>query len=468
MPTFATNTTTTRMVMERTPITEQLHLWALVGYTCVTGLLALICLLCAHQLQKTHERAAAKEAREARRGDYAPWSVVTENGARSGNPWRPRTATHLRIAAYAFSWWALSVSFTLVNKYFLYYWKAPARPGVFVPPGFPFAVTTTTLHLTMKVVLSTATIRWRQYRLAKRLSRDEASAEEASTIVVPEELSRSTRWKYAYSTGATTALDIATSNLALLYVTVSFYTVAKTTTLAWTLIWATAFRLEPCRLKTVLVVLVIVGGLVLATEGERHQTYGFSAFGTILVLVAACLGGARWCLTQALFSRDAACAEDPVVVVYHVSPAGVLTLLPIALLWEFPRLYFWLQLVSTEGAISAFLFACGAGVIAYLMLLAEVKLLHETSSLSLSVGGALKDVSQICLASVTFGDEITLGTAAGLVLVLAASLAYAKSRAGRRRSASVAEGATRYAVVTTKGDFDDALDDDDLNDNELL
>ena len=102
------------------------------------------------------------------------------------------------------------------------------------------------------------------------------------------------------------------------------------------------------------------------------------------------------------------------------------------------------------------------------MLLAEVKLLHETSSLSLSVGGALKDVSQICLASVTFGDEITLGTAAGLALVLAASLAYAKSRAGRRRSASVAEGATRYAVVTTKGDFDDSLDDDDLNDNELL
>ena len=270
------------------------------------------------------------------------------------------------------------------------------------------------------------------------------------------------------TTGATTALDIATSNLALLYVTVSFYTVVKTTTLAWTLIWATAFRLEPCRLKTVLIVLVIVGGLVLSTEGERHQTYGFSAFGTILVLVAACLGGARWCLTQALFSRDAACAEDPVVVVYHVSPAGVLTLLPIALLWEFPRLYFWLQLVSTEGAISAFLFACGVGVIAYLMLLAEVKLLHETSSLSLSVGGALKDVSQICLASVTFGDEITLGTAAGLALVLAASLAYAKSRAGRRRSASVAEGATRYAVVTTKGDFDDSLDDDDLNDNELL
>ncbi len=142
--------------LARTPILEELHLWALLGYTCVTGTLALICLLCAHQLQKAHDREAAREAREARRGDYAPWSVVTENG--------PRAATYARIAAYAFAWWALSVSFTLVNKYFLYYWKPPTKPGVFVPPGFPFAVTTTTLHLTMKVVLSTLTIRWRQYR----------------------------------------------------------------------------------------------------------------------------------------------------------------------------------------------------------------------------------------------------------------------------------------------------------------
>ena len=126
--------------------------------------------------------------------------------------------------------------------------------------------------------------------------------------MVPEQHSSSARWKYAYSTGATTALDIATSNLALLFVTVSFYTVAKTTTLAWTLIWATLFKLEPCRLRTFFIVLLIVGGLILATEGERHQTCGFSVVGTILVLVAACLGGARWCLTQALFAHEHACA----------------------------------------------------------------------------------------------------------------------------------------------------------------
>ena len=43
-----TLTTTTRMALARTPILEELHLWALLGYTCVTGTLALICLLCAH------------------------------------------------------------------------------------------------------------------------------------------------------------------------------------------------------------------------------------------------------------------------------------------------------------------------------------------------------------------------------------------------------------------------------------
>ena len=53
-------------------------------------------------------------------------------------------------------------------------------------------------------------------------------------------------------------------------------------------------------------------------------------------------------------------------------------------------------------------------------------------------------------------------------MVIAASLAYAKSRSGRRRAASIAEGTTRYARVEMKAEFDDALDDDDLNDNDLL
>ena len=149
-------------------------------------------------------------------------------------------------------------------------------------------------------------------------------------------------------------------------------------------------------------------------------------------MVAACFGGMRWCLTQALFAHDSACAHDPVVVVYHVSPAGVLTLLPIALVLELNRLRYWASTVDPWCLGEAFVFATCAGAIAYVMLLVEVRLLHETSSLSLSVAGALKDVSQMALAVMTFGDTITAQSAAGLGLVLLASFAFTRTRDGKR------------------------------------
>ena len=73
--------------------------------------------------------------------------------------------------------------------------------------------------------------------------------------------------------------------------------------------WAVALGLERCRCRTLALVTAIVVGLVLATEGERRQKLGFSPAGFALVMCAACLGGVRWCLTQALFGHDRACAE---------------------------------------------------------------------------------------------------------------------------------------------------------------
>ena len=96
------------------------------------------------------------------------------------------------------------------------------------------------------------------------------------------------------------------------------------------------------------------------------------------------------------------------------------------------------------------------------MLLAEVKLLHETSSLSLSVGGALKDVSQIAPAS---GRSATRSrSAVGRVASLWSSprrwptRSRGRAGGGPRRSPR----ARRYARVEMKAEFDDALDDDDL------
>ena len=462
----------------RTPILEEMHLWVLLAYSSALFVLAGACWLGARLVRRATERQDSLEAEQAKKGEYMPWATVRSVASSApATPWRPRLEAALEVATWTLAWWGMSVTFTLVNKYFLGYWRPPVRDGQTVAPGFPFAVTTTTMHLSMKVLLSTATVKWRSRRLERRLASDEASHAEATAIVVPEPLTFRARWRFAVPVGASTALDIACSNLALIFITVSFYTVAKSSTLAWTLVWAVALRLEPCRLRTLVLVSLIIFGLVLATEGERRGSAGFSVPGFALVTAASCLGGLRWCLTQALFDQDEACAEDPVVVVYHVSPAGVATLLPIALGLEARHLWHWASLVAPEALGQAFVAAAAAGGVAYAMLLAEVRLLHSTSSLSLSVFGALKDVSQMALAAFTFGDELTPQSIAGLGVVLAASLAYARFRErlkpsdeGRRRRQPRYRrvGAASYdADIDGNGLEDDDLMDDDLNDNTL-
>jgi len=190
------------------------------------------------------------------------------------------------------------------------------------------------------------------------------------------------------------------------------------------------------------------------------------------VVGAACLGGLRWCLTQSLFSLDDACAEDPVVVVYHVSPAGVATLVPIALALEARKLAYWAGLVEPRGLAEAAAVSCCGGCIAYFMLLAEIQLLRSTSSLSLSVVGALKDVSQIALAAATFGDTLSPQSLSGLGVVVSASLAFAKYRergTGDYRRQQARYRPVRLPTADLDGDgFDDCdLADDDLSDNTL-
>lgn len=261
-------------------VVAELHLGWLVGYSFVLLSLAGACWLGARCVQRSIEKRAASEALE---GEYMPWAKVGSGGANPSPPWRPRLVEALRVGSYALTWWGMSVSFTLVNKYFLGYWRPPAREGAYVAAGFPFAVTTTAAHLSMKVALSTLTVKARARRLARRLASDEASHDEATSIVVPEPLSARARWRCAVPVGAATALDIACSNLSLLFITVSFYTVAKSSTLAWTLAWAVALKLEPCRPRTTLIVLLILVGVVLATDGERRNPLGVSLPGVGLV-----------------------------------------------------------------------------------------------------------------------------------------------------------------------------------------
>merc|ERR1712216_196672 len=94
--------------------------------------------------------------------------------------------------------------------------------------------------------------------------------------------------------GMATAGDVAFSNMAFIFVTVTFYTITKSSSLLWMLIWAVGFGLESPPKTRILAVIVICLGLGPATYGETK----FSLPGLVCVLCACVLSGLRWGLMQ--------------------------------------------------------------------------------------------------------------------------------------------------------------------------
>ena len=101
-------------------------------------------------------------------------------------------------------------------------------------------------------------------------------------------------WYHAVPIGITTAVDVAMSNLSFLYITVTFYTIVKSSALIFVLIFGLLFNLEKKSWKLFVIISVITAGVILASYGETE----FSVIGLILVVGSAASGGLRWALTQ--------------------------------------------------------------------------------------------------------------------------------------------------------------------------
>ena len=81
-------------------------------------------------------------------------------------------------------------------------------------------------------------------------------------------------------------MDIGLSNLSLVYVTVSFYTMAKTSSILFLLAFAFWLRLEPVSLRLTAAALTLTLGEVLTVQGETQ----FNVLGFFLVIAAAAVG----------------------------------------------------------------------------------------------------------------------------------------------------------------------------------
>ena len=221
--------------------------------------------------------------------------------------------------------------------------------------------------------------------------------------------------------GAATGLDIGLGNMSLKFITLTFYTMCKSSVLGFVLVFALLFRLEKPSLKVGAIILTMMVGVLMMVAGET----AFNILGFILVMSAAFFSGFRWSLTQILLLRTPA-TSNPFSSIFFLAPVMFAVLLVIALPVEGPiELAEGLRNLSESrgiaGSIGIILFP---GVLAFLMTASEFALLKRTSAVTLSVCGIFKEVLTISAAGLIFGDPLTPINISGLCVTIASIAAY--------------------------------------------
>uniref|UniRef100_A0A1B0B8N5 Sugar phosphate transporter domain-containing protein n=1 Tax=Glossina palpalis gambiensis TaxID=67801 RepID=A0A1B0B8N5_9MUSC len=189
-------------------------------------------------------------------------------------------------------------------------------------------------------------------------------------------------------TGIASGIDIGFSNWGLELVPISLYTMTKSSTIVFILIFAILLGLEKKNWSLVFIVSLIAVGLFMFT----YKSTQFDALGFIFILVASLSGGIRWSLAQFIMQKSKLGLHNPIDMIYHMQPWMILSLLPFLIAFE---------------------------VLAFFMEVSEFLVLSKTSSLTLSIAGIFKDIFQLALAVELNGDQLTLINVLGLIVCLA-------------------------------------------------
>lgn len=199
------------------------------------------------------------------------------------------------------------------------------------------------------------------------------------------------------------AIDIGLSNWSLVFITISLYTMSKSTSIIFILLFAIIFKLEKPRLSQIGVIALVFIGLFLFTfHSSTFQVEGF-----VLVIGASVLAGLRWSVAQLVLQKEELGLHNPVNTVFHLQPAMILTLLPLAIFID--GIHLGTSALIFRASVSEFawtaLYISVAGVLAFLLGVSEYLLVYHTSGLTLSVSGVLKEVVILTLSTLWWEEQ---------------------------------------------------------------
>ena len=220
--------------------------------------------------------------------------------------------------------------------------------------------------------------------------------------------------------GLVTALDVGLSNLALVTITLTFYTMVKSSTPVFVLGWAYLFKIERITWPLIGVILVIASGEFLTVYGEVD----FVLHGFLLCLAASVLSGARWTLVQLKLQQLDPPLKSTIVTMKLLAPSMFWSMLVISMVVERPWIKLKEQEESTEEMAKVFLLGLAGGGFAVFMILCEFYLILKASAIILMIGGVIKELTTIFIGVSFFKDKLNLTNSTGVAIVFSGVLLY--------------------------------------------
>jgi len=240
-------------------------------------------------------------------------------------------------------------------------------------------------------------------------------------------MSWNTYLSVAIPCGLVTSFDVGLSNLALVRITMTFYTMVKSSSPIFVVISAYCFGIEKITPALILTVIVISAGEMLTVLGEVE----FDSIGFILVLSAAILSGMRWTVVQLKLQTLEPKLKSTVATMRILSPFMLISMLALSFAFEEP----WNKFGANNHSGTSYfagpweiLYTVGLGLfgafLAICMITCEFYLIMESTAVILMIGGVVKELTTILLGVGIMGDQLNTTNALGVLVVFSGVMIY--------------------------------------------
>ncbi|WRT67304.1 uncharacterized protein IL334_004272 [Kwoniella shivajii] len=309
-------------------------------------------------------------------------------------------------ALFILSWYTFATLLSLYNKWMF-------SPDYY---GFSYPLFVTACHMVVQFCLA-AVIR---VVFADRFRpKERPTRKEYITKILP--------------TAASTGGDIGLSNLSLKTITLSLYTMCKSSTLIFVLLFAFSFKLEAYSLRLISVITLISFGVFCMV----FNTTSVSIPGIAMVFSASALGGLRWALTEVVMHKKGMGLSNPFATIFWLSPLMAVTLALVSMIVEG-----WFQIIGSDffdgfQAVKTMGVIVFPGGLAFAMVTSEYFIIQRAGVVPLSIAGIFKEVSTISISAWVFGDQLTGLNIIGVVITVCGIALYSYHKYQKSISSTV-------------------------------